>query len=105
MSKGLGQKIGIKFTEDLIGLDLSYIKYKYFRWEIDTRWSSYIYIYGIELKTDGDYFLPTGIVTVSNQYSATYSGDKAFDGSTSTYWRTNNIPAWIQIELTEPILL
>ncbi len=104
-TKGQGAKIGILFTEELTELVLDYPKYKFFRWNIDTLWSSYAYIYGIELKADGNYFLPTGTKTASSQYSATYSADKAFDGSTSTYWRPNVYPAWIQIELAEPILL
>lgn len=104
MSKGDGQKIAIKFDKGINALQMSYSTYKYFRWQIDSGWSSRVYLYGIELKTDGDYFLPVGAVTASGQYSS-YSPDRAFDGSTSTYWRPNTIPAWVQIELSEPILL
>lgn len=104
-TKAQGARIGIGLTEELKGFKLDYPKYKFFRWNIDTLWSSRVYLYGIELKTDGDYFLPTGTITASSQYSATYSADKAFDGNASNYWRPNTYPAWIQIELAEPILL
>ena len=59
---------------------------------------------GLNSKLTGIIFLPVGAVTASGQYSS-YSPDRAFDGSTSTYWRPNTIPAWVQIELSEPILL
>jgi hypothetical protein len=81
MSKGLGQKIAIKFTEVLSG-DV-------------TGWVP-------EPVTYGDYFRPIGTATGSSQYSS-YAPSRAFDGSTSSYWYTTTAgDQWIQIELAEP---
>lgn len=81
MSKGLGQKIGIKFTEDLV--------------EDVTGWVP-------EPVTHGDYFRPIGVATGSSQYSS-YAPSNAFDGSTSSYWYTRTAgDQWVQIELAEP---
>lgn len=104
MSKAQGKLITVKFTQPINELPLALPEYKYFRWEIDTKWSSYIYLYGIELLIDGSYILPTGIVSASGQYSS-YEPGRAFDGSTSTYWRPNAYPCWIQIELIEPVTI
>lgn len=80
MSKGLGQKIAIKFTEDLVGLETT------------------------PAEGYAELMINTGTATASNSYSSSYSPDKAFDGSTSTYWRTNYTPPqWIQIQLAKPI--
>jgi hypothetical protein len=81
MSKGLGQKIAIKFTEiltgDVTGLVPSPV-------------------------APGDYFRPLGTATASSQYSS-YAPTRAFDGSTSSYWYTRTTgDQWIQIELAEP---
>lgn len=107
MSKEIGQKIAIKFTEEIIGLEIRVQSNKYFRWEFEnSRSSTYFYIYGIEIQElDGELYRPSGIVAASSQYSTAYSPDKAFDGSTSSCWRPNRVPAWLQIELPEEILL
>ena len=84
MSKSDGLKIGIRFTEDLIG-------------DYATPEGGYE-----ELKYDNSSIKN---ITYSSQYSATYSASKAFDNSTSTYWRCNTLPSWIQIELNNPIAL
>ena len=82
MSKGLGQKIAIKFTEELVNVAVAPAE-------------GYP-----ELMTQA------GTVTYSNQYSATYAASKAFDASTSSYWRTDaTLPQWIQIELATAISL
>lgn len=81
MSKGLGQKLAIKFTEVLSG-DV-------------TGWVP-------EPVTHGDYFRPIGVATGSSQYS-NYAPSRAFDGSTSSYWQTRTSgDQWVQIELAEP---
>ena len=41
-------------------------------------------------------------VTTLNQYSTSYTGAKAIDGSTSTYWRGTTAINWIQLQLPEP---
>lgn len=81
MSKGLGQKIGIKFTEILVG-DVTGL---------------------VPTHVDrGDYFRPIGVATGSSQYSS-YAPSNAFDGSTSNYWYTITTgDQWVQIELAEP---
>ena len=84
MSKSDGLKIGIRFTEDLVG-------------DYATPESGYE-----ELKYDNSSIKS---IAYSNQYSSTYSASKAFDDSTSTYWRTDSLPVWIQIELNNPIAL
>lgn len=84
MSKSDGLKIGIRFTEDLIG-------------DYATPEGGYE-----ELKYDNSSIKN---ITYSSQYSTTYSASKAFDDSTSTYWRTDSLPVWIQIELNNPIAL
>lgn len=84
MSKSDGLKIGIKFTEDLVGNystpEGGYEEKKYVNSNIKT-------------------------ITASSQTSATYSADKAFDDSTSNHWRCNDLPAWIQVEFNTPIAL
>lgn len=82
MNKGLGQKIGIKFTEKLTG-------------DVTGLVPAPIAI--------GDYFRPTGIATASSQYSSSYSASKVFDGSTGSQWYTrNDVVQWIQIQLDAP---
>ncbi len=81
MSKGLGQKIVIKFTKDLVGDVTGLIPAP---------------------VAHGDYFRPLGTATASSQYSS-YAPSRAFDGSTSSYWYTRTTgDQWVQIELTEP---
>ena len=42
---------------------------------------------------------PGVIYTASDSYSASYGPEKAFDGSTSTYWQTRAaLPQWLQID-------
>ena len=84
MSKSDGLKIGIRFTEDLVG-------------DYATPEGGYE-----ELKYDNSSIKN---ITYSSQYSTTYSASNAFDGSTSTYWRCDTLPSWIQIELNNPIAL
>lgn len=81
MSKGLGQKIAIKFTEVLSG-DVTGL---------------------LPIPVNhGDYFRPTGVATGSSQYSS-FAPSRAFDGSTSSYWQTRTTgDQWLQIELEEP---
>jgi hypothetical protein len=83
MSKGLGQKLAIKFTEVLSG-DV-------------TGWVP-------EPVAHGDYFRPIGTAIGSSRYSTTYTYSNAFDGNvTGSYWYTTNSgDQWIQIELAEP---
>jgi len=81
MSKGLGQKIAIKFTEDLVGDVTGLVP---------------------SSAVTGDYFRPSGTTTSSSQYSS-YAPSRAFDGSTSSYWYTRTTgDQWVQIELAEP---
>lgn len=82
MSKSIGQKITIKFTEELVG-DVT----------------------GLIPKpiAAGDYFRPLGTATASSQYSS-YAPTRAFDGNvTGSYWYTRTTgDQWVQIELAEP---
>lgn len=79
MSKGLGQKITIKFTQPLTG-DIPGLTPPV----------------GIGTK----FYLPEGTATASDQYSS-YSPDRAFQDNNS-YWYTRVAPVWIQIELAAP---
>lgn len=82
MSKGLGQKIAIQFTEKLVG-DVSGKNPPFMRGE--------------------NFFRATGTATASSQYSS-YSPDRAFDGDTSSYWYTRSSGIqWIQIQFSEKI--
>lgn len=79
MSVGIGQKIGIEFTEELTG-DVTGKK-------------------PIPLIV-GDYIRPSGAATGSSRYSSSYDYSMAFDGDTSTPWYTRNSGTqWIQIDL------
>lgn len=80
MSKCLGAKIAIKFTEILTG-DVS----------------------GLTPKPVGigtEFYLPTGTATANDYYSS-YVPSYAFDGSISTFWRASTYPCWLQIELAQ----
>ena len=80
MSKGLGQKIAIKFTQDLIG---------------DVTGKNPPYNVGTA------FFRPEGAATASSQYSS-YGPSRAFDGSTSSHWYTEDTGTqWIQIQFSE----
>jgi len=85
MSKGQGQKITVKFTEELVG-DVT----------------------GLIPKpiATGDYFRPIGAVTGSSQYSS-YAPSRAFDGNvTGSYWYTRTTgDQWVQVQLSEPIFV
>lgn len=75
--KGAGKKIGIRFNKPLLG-DVA----------------------GLSAPAFYDMIIPPGTPTASGQYSATYTPDKAFDGSTSTRWYIRDTgDQWIQIEL------
>lgn len=82
MSKGLGQKITLKFTEKLTG-DISGMN--------------------PPIGIGKEFYLPAGIATASDQYSS-YSPDRAFQNN-SNYWYTRVAPVWIQIELSEAIYI
>lgn len=76
-----GEKIGIKFTQQLVGNVIGLnppVGYK---------------------KSVLD--LSNAVVTTLNQYSSSYSGAKAVDGNTSTWWRGTTSANWIQIQLSE----
>jgi len=87
MSKGKGQKIAIKFDKALLG-DVTGLENP------------------VNFKPADIPFAPaTGhVFTASGQYSS-YAPDRAFDGSTSTYWRASSTAAgqWLQIDLGEAI--
>lgn len=78
MSKGLGQKIGIRFTDEIVSLT--------------------------ETPVDGYPTIETqeGTWSATGTYSS-YSVDNIKDGNTSTYWQTRSAGAYIQIELGTPI--
>lgn len=76
-----GRKIGIKFTEKLVGNVTGLnppIGYK-------------------KSKLD----LLNATITSLNQYNSSYSIKNAFDGNTSTYWRGTTQVNWIKIQLAE----
>lgn len=106
MNKSAGQKIVLKFTEDLVG-DIalpSYPSYKFYRWYITSSWSSYLYLYEIEMFYEGVQIQNSSIINIeaSDHYSS-YVADRVFDGSISSYWYTRgSYPQWIQIELDTP---
>lgn len=76
-----GEKIGVKFTQRLVGNVTGLnppLGYK--KAVID---------------------LSDAIITTLNQYSTSYTGAKTVDGSTSTYWRGTTAVNWLQIQLAE----
>jgi hypothetical protein len=80
MSKGRGKKIAIKFDKALLG-DVS----------------------GKNPPLGSRLVRPVGLATASSQYSS-YAPDRAFDGSTSSYWYTRTTgDQWCQIELPEAV--
>ena len=82
MSKELGQKIAIKFTEILSG-DVTGLVPEPITW--------------------GDYFRPIGTATHSSVYSS-YPSSNCFDGNPSSYWYTRSTgEQWVQIQLAEPV--
>lgn len=81
MSIGIGQKIGIGFTEKLTG-------------DVTGKDPTPMII--------GDYYRPTGTATGSSRYSSSYDYSMAFDGNTNTQWYTTSSGTqWIQIDLGE----
>lgn len=81
MSIANGRKIAIRFTQPLIGNVTGLnppVGYK---------------------KSLLD--LSKAVVTTLNQYSTSYTGAKAIDGSTSTYWRGTTAVNWLKLQLPE----
>lgn len=81
MSIADGRKIAIKFTQPLIGNVLGLDPPAGYK------------------KSLLD--LSKAVVTTLNQYSTSYTGAKAIDGNTSTYWRGTTDVNWIQVQLPE----
>lgn len=114
MSKGLGQKIVIKFTEDLVG-DVSgkgtATPYSFYRWYITSTWSSSgrLYLYELEFFSDGIKVNTNKIISMagSSRYSSNYDVDRLFDGSVpGTEWDANgSLPHWVSIELDEAVAI
>ena len=114
MSKGLGQKIVIKFTEDLVG-DVSgegtATPYSFYRWYITSTWSSSgrLYLYELEFFSDGIKVNTNKIISMagSSRYSSKYDVDRLFDGSVpGTEWDANgSLPHWVSIELDEAVAI
>lgn len=114
MSKGLGQKIAIKFTEDLVG-DVSgkgtVTPYSFYRWYITSTWSSSgrLYLYELEFFSNGIKVDTNKIISMagSSRYSSSYDVDRLFDGSVpGTEWDANGpLPHWVSIELDEAIVI
>ena len=114
MSKGLGQKIGIKFTEDLVG-DVSGkgtpIPYSFYRWYITSTWvsSGRLYLYELEFFSNGTKVNTNKIISMagSSRYSSSYDVDRLFDGSVpGREWDANgSLPHWVSIELDEAIVI
>lgn len=79
MSIADGRKIAIKFTQPLIG-NVTGLNPPagYKKAVID---------------------LSSAVVTTLNQYSTSYTGAKAVDGDTSTYWRGTTAVNWIKLQL------
>lgn len=81
MSIADGRKIAIRFTQPLIGNVLGLdppVGYK---------------------KSLLD--LSGAVVTTLNQYSTSYTGAKAIDNNTSTYWRGTTAVNWLKLQLPE----
>lgn len=114
MSKGLGQKIAIKFTEDLVG-DVSgkdtATPYSFYRWYITSTWSSSgrLYLYELEFFSNGIKVDTNKIISMagSSRYSSSYDVNRLFDGSVpGTAWDANGpLPHWVSIELDEAIVI
>ncbi len=114
MSKGLGQKIGIKFTEDLVG-DVSgngtATPYSFYRWYITSTWSSSgrLYLYELEFFSGGIKVNTNKIISMtgSSRYSSSYDVNRLFDGAVpGTEWDADgSLPHWVSIELDEAIVI
>jgi hypothetical protein len=114
MSKGDGLKIGIKFTEDLVG-DVSgkvpAPPYSFYRWYITSTWSSSgrLYLYELEFFSNGIKVNTNKIISMagSSRFSSSYDVDRLFDGSVpGTEWDANgSLPHWVSIELDEAVII
>jgi len=81
--KGAGKRIAIRFDKPLLG-------------DVSGRLPPIIS--GERLAAPG----PGLAYSASDFYSATYSPEQAFDGSTSTYWQTRAaLPQWLMIDFGE----
>ncbi len=115
MSKGLGQKIVIKFTEDLVGnvsgKDDTATPYSFYRWYITSTWSSSgrLYLYELEFFSSGVKVNANKIISMagSSRFSSSYDVNRLFDGSVpGTEWDANGpLPHWVRIELDEAIVI
>ncbi|MDD2297322.1 MAG: discoidin domain-containing protein [Sphaerochaetaceae bacterium] len=110
MSKAEGKRIGVKFTEDLVGDvsgKLEIIAYKFYRWHITSTWSGsrlYLYeleMYGNDIKVDASEIIS---MSRSSAYSSSYDVNRLFDGIVpGTEWDANgSLPHWVKIELSNP---
>lgn len=81
MSIADGRKIAIKFTQPLIGNVLGLDPPAGYKKSL--------------LDLSG------AVVTTLNQYSTSYTGAKAIDNSTSTYWRGTTAVNWLKLQLPE----
>lgn len=114
MSKSRGEKIAIKFTEELIG-NISgttfAIPYKYYRWLINSTWvsSGRLYLYELEFFSSGIKVNTNKIISMagSSRYSSSYDVNRLFDGSVpGTEWDANgSLPHWVEIELIEELAI
>ena len=124
MSKGLGSKIGIKFTDDLIGdvagnesafsvtgkeynyingplIDKEYLIDKVERYPVQRLWQiqdEIILPTGDSPSGYGGDLTTLGIPIAYNEYDAMYEKTKAFDKNNSTLWyATGTVGRWICI--------
>lgn len=81
MSIADGRKIAIKFTQPLIGNVTGLNPPAGYKKSL--------------LDLSG------AVVTTLNQYSTSYTGNKAVDNSTSTYWRGTTAVNWLKLQLPE----
>lgn len=106
MNKGSGKYITVKFTEEIVGEipPPSFPEYKFYRWYITSKWSSYLYLYEIEMFYQGTQIPRNSIISIdASEYYSSYAPDRAFDGSVSSYWYTRgDLPQWISVEFDEP---
>ncbi|CAK7037918.1 discoidin domain-containing protein [Tissierella sp.] len=114
MSKSRGEKIAVKFTEELFGnisgITLP-IPYKAYRWLINSTWvsSGRLYLYELEFFSGGIKVPKNKILSMqgSSRYSTSYDVNKLFDGSVpGTEWDANgSLPHWVKIELSEELAI
>ena len=82
MSKGLGQKIAIKFDKALTG-DVSAV--------VET--------------LENENLLTSWMANYDSAGTVLYTPDNCMDGSTSTYWRVGTTGSWWKITLTKPAIV